>query len=117
MSLDKLNILFFTDSPEDYNSSKAENKSPRILEISTHENGIQIYGHVYKYSFNTKSWKKVVMILKDSVLYELGGLEDKIAKSDTVIMGYELDLDYKVRNTPFIYNYTYTPCHKYAHTS
>ena len=96
MSLVKLNISFFTDSPEDYNSSEAKNKTPRTLKISTHEKGIQIYGHVYKYSFNTKSWKKVVMILKDSVLYELGGLEDKIAKSANVILGYELDLDAKV---------------------
>ena len=106
MSLVKLNISFFTDSPEDYNSSKAKNKAPRTLEISTHEKGIQIYGHVYKYNEDTKSWKKVVMILKDSVLYELGGLEDKIAKSANVILGYELDLDVKVNK--YILQHSYS---------
>ena len=71
------------------------------MKISTKDEGIQIYGQVYKYSKNTRAWKKVVVILKDSVLYELGGLDDTVAKLSTVILGYKLEPDFKVNAMDF----------------
>ena len=59
------------------------------------------------YMFNKKAgtWKKVWVILKDSVIYVLKAIEDKKAQSNTPIMGYELEADYKVcyKHTAFVF--------------
>ena len=43
------------------------------------------------------------MILKDSVIYVLKAIEDKKAQSNTPIMGYELEADYQVCYTTFVF--------------
>ena len=58
---------------------------------------ISIKGQLYKYSSNTKCWKKVWMVLKEFALYEMGALEDKAAKECWPIMGYEIEPNYEVK--------------------
>ena len=97
----------FADSQSGTGTTKTK---ANILKISTKDEGVQIYGQVYKYSKNTRAWKKVVVILKDFVLYELGGLDDTVAKLSTVILGYKLEPDFKVNAMNF-HNFICFPYH------
>ena len=78
-------------------TSNSKKKVKSKLEISTRDEGIRIYSKMYKHNSTKGSWEKRVMILKDTSLYELGGIDDTIAKSVTVILGYKLEPNYQVR--------------------
>lgn len=66
-------------------------KINKILLINVNDPKITIKGQLYKYSSNTKSWRKVWMVLKEFALFEMGALEDKYAKKSWPIMGYQIE--------------------------
>ena len=66
-------------------------KINKILLINVDDPKITIKGQLYKYSPNTKSWRKVWMVLKEFALFEMGALEDKYAKKSWPIMGYQIE--------------------------
>ena len=51
---------------------------------------------LYKFSERKRLWKKAVIILKDHILYELGGINDKVAKKSTNILGYKLEPNFDI---------------------
>ena len=51
---------------------------------------------LYKFSERKRLWEKAVIILKDNILYELGGINDKVAKKSTFILGYKLEPNFDV---------------------
>ena len=74
-------------------------KKTNILKISTRDKGIQFHSILYRFCEHTREWKKVVIILKDHVLYELEGIEDNIAKKSYVIVGYIIESNFKLINS------------------
>ena len=66
------------------------------MRICARDEGIRIYGTVYKFISQNKGWKKAVLILKGSILYKLEGIDDNVANECTDIEGYKL-YKYNVR--------------------
>ena len=50
----------------------------------------------WKDAFCTRKWEKLVIILKDHVLYELEDIEDNLAKKSYVIVGYKIEPNFKL---------------------
>ena len=71
-------------------------KKSNILKISTRDKGIKFHSILYRFSECTRKWEKVVIILKDHVLYELEDIEDKVAKKSYVIVGYKIEPNFKL---------------------
>ena len=83
--------LFFAVSYGEYKIPQNEK-----MRICARDEGINIYGTVYKFISQRKGWKRAVFILKGSILYELEGLDNNVANECTDIVGYKL-YKYNVR--------------------
>ena len=91
------------ESPKNPFKSVKSVKPNNVKIIDYHDPDCQMKSSLYMFNKKAGTWRKVWMILKDSVIYVLKAIEDKKAQSNTPIMGYELEADYKVCNTAFVF--------------
>ena len=104
----KIKVFLLLDST-DGESSKNPIKSVKSVKpnnakkIDYHDPDCQMKSSLHMFNKKAGTWRKVWVILKDSVIYVLKAIEDKKAQSNTPIMGYELEADYQVCYTAFVF--------------
>ena len=91
------------ESPKNPFKSVKSVKPNNVKIIDYHDPDCQMKSSLYMFNKKAGTWRKVWVILKDSVIYVLKAIEDKKAQSNTPIMGYELEADYKVCYTAFVF--------------
>ena len=92
------------ESPKNPFKSVKSVKPNNVKIIDYHDPDCQMKSSLYMFNKKAGTWRKVWVILKDSVIYVLKAIEDKKAQSNTPIMGYDLEADYKVCYTLLLFS-------------
>ena len=72
----------------------SQKKVPNRLKVSGNDVNAQMKGYLYVQHSKTSGWRKVWIVLKDRVLYELRAPEDGTAVKGNPILGYKLEAEY-----------------------
>ena len=79
---------------KDSNKSATGKKVPKRLQVSADDPDAKMKGYLYKHSKSSGGWKKVWIVLKSSVIFELRAASDAVAQSDDPILGWNLEPEY-----------------------
>ena len=96
-------VCLLIDSTDGESEIRKSVKPSNAKIIDYHDPDCQMKSSLFMFNKKAGTWRKVWVILKDSVIYVLKAIEDKKAQSNTPIMGYELEADYQVCYTTFVF--------------